>query len=89
VPCPLSAVLLSAANQSLNFHESHTLPDNIENLNPHVHEVSLCVERTLFALPDVTVNFPQVAFQVWFYNEMLINVDNEFKRIILGASPQK
>jgi hypothetical protein len=30
MPCPLSAVFLHAAYQSLNFYESHTLPDTLE-----------------------------------------------------------
>jgi hypothetical protein len=30
MPCPLNAVLLSAVNTSLNFHESCTLPESLE-----------------------------------------------------------
>jgi hypothetical protein len=47
------------------------------------------VEGTLFALPDLTINFPQVVSRILFYNEMLINLDHDFKRIILGGKPQK
>jgi hypothetical protein len=30
MPCPLNPVLLSTATKSLNFHESHTLPESLE-----------------------------------------------------------
>jgi hypothetical protein len=47
------------------------------------------VEGKLFALPDLTVRCPQVVFRILFYNEMLINLDPDFKRIILVGKPQK
>jgi hypothetical protein len=41
------------------------------------------VEGTLFALPYLTVNCPQVVSRILFYNEMQINLDHDFKSIIL------
>jgi hypothetical protein len=34
----------------------------------------------LFALTDLTVNCPQVVSRVFLYNEMLINLDCDFKK---------
>jgi hypothetical protein len=45
--------------------------------------------RENFPLPDLTVRCPQVVFRILFYSEMLINLDPEFKRIILVGKPQK
>jgi hypothetical protein len=47
------------------------------------------VEGKLFALPDLTVRCPQVVFRILLYNEMLVSLDPDFKRIILGGKPQK
>jgi hypothetical protein len=46
------------------------------------------VAGMLFALPDLTVNFPQVV-SIFSYNEMLINLDCDFKSIILDGKAQK
>jgi hypothetical protein len=66
MPCPFNAVLLSAANQSLNFHESRTLPHSLETW---IHMCTwLASERrgTLFALPDLTVNFHSFFVEHYF-----------------------
>jgi hypothetical protein len=44
---------------------------------------------TVIALPDLTVCCPQVVFRILFYNEMLVNLDLDFKRITVGGKPQK
>jgi hypothetical protein len=47
------------------------------------------VVGTLFALPDLSVHFPQVVSRIFFYKEMLINLDHDFKRITLGGKHEK
>jgi hypothetical protein len=86
MPCPLNAVLLSAANKSLNFHESRTLSDSLEM---RVHVVAFSAEGTPFALPNLNGYCPQVVSRILCFNEMLINLDHEFKRITLDGKPQK
>jgi hypothetical protein len=89
MPCPLNAVLISDAKKSLNFHKSCTLPDSLEMGIHMCTLVAFRVEGKLFTLPDLTVRCPQVVFRILLYNEMLVSLDPDFKRIILGGKPQK
>jgi hypothetical protein len=34
----------------------------------------------LFALPDLTVNCPQVLSSIFFYNKILMKLDGDFKK---------
>jgi hypothetical protein len=61
---------------------------NIGCVDSHLHVVGFWVEGKIFALPDLTLNCPQVASRhslEW----MLINLAHEFQSITLGWKPQR
>jgi hypothetical protein len=47
------------------------------------------VARTLFALPDLTGNFPQVVSRIFFYNDVVINLYCHFRSSTLDGKAQK